>query len=326
MNCQEVMELMHRQIDNDLNESEREVLMAHTRHCPDCAAMFERLKLLSADLTCLPKVVPSYSLVDAILPQLEQIELLSQKSNAIVETTRIDQTAIPTQPRRLKRNRRIPSWGALGGIIAAGVVAGLFLVTYPPDLSKNDQMSESQYSAEMKNNAITGDSSALKSRAVDPGGDVVEVPSAFITGNNIDFNVQDQSKNLEPLSVEDQSGDESVKVEQEARISVTSKDNSVEGSSEPQNKPPTDFGIASAEGLTSPDGQFVATVNGHTIAVVIASNGEVAMETSRKNGQHQQLVWSEDGSELTYEVHLDRGAIEKYTITTSDWKEKKATR
>ena len=78
MNCQEVMELMQRQLDDDLDESEIEVLMNHTRQCPDCAAMFERLQLLSAELTSLPKVMPSYSLVDAIMPQLERIELFSQ--------------------------------------------------------------------------------------------------------------------------------------------------------------------------------------------------------------------------------------------------------
>ena len=74
MNCQEVMEYMQRQLDDDLDEHEYEVLINHTRHCPDCAAMFERLQLLSAELTSLPKVIPSYSLVDAIMPRLQELQ------------------------------------------------------------------------------------------------------------------------------------------------------------------------------------------------------------------------------------------------------------
>ncbi|GKU79748.1 zf-HC2 domain-containing protein [Paenibacillus sp. L3-i20] len=340
MNCQEVMELMQRQLDDDLSESEREVLLAHTRHCPDCEAMFERMKLLSIELTSLPKVVPSYSLVDAIMPELMRIDLLSEKGSHIAHPARIEESIIPIQSRRAKRNRRFSSWGALGGIIAAGVVAGLFLVTYPPDLGIKDNSSESQFSADMKIASPNGDEqslSSLSSRSEDPGGDAAaedvlvegaKVPSAFIAEKNqIDFNATrgtERGKGLvnEEPSLEGVIGTDQVGTETTS-ITGTSIDELEVTKKEPNS---SDFGIAGVEEFASPDGQFTARVSGHSIIVVTASDGETVKETSRKNGQHSQLSWSEDGSELSYEVHLDRGAIEKYVIKTSNWKEEKATR
>ena len=74
MNCQEGMELMQRYVDRDLNEEETSRLLEHVGQCPECAAMFQRLVRLSRGLEQLPRVAPPYSLVDAILPQLDKIQ------------------------------------------------------------------------------------------------------------------------------------------------------------------------------------------------------------------------------------------------------------
>ena len=66
--------ICNEQLDGDLDEQETEILMTHTRHCPDCAAMFSRLQMLSSGLENLPKVTPSYSLVDAIMPRLQELQ------------------------------------------------------------------------------------------------------------------------------------------------------------------------------------------------------------------------------------------------------------
>ncbi|MBW7473748.1 zf-HC2 domain-containing protein [Paenibacillus oenotherae] len=137
MNCQEVMEYMQRQLDGDLDEQEADILMAHTRQCQDCATMLDRLELLSAGLENLPKVTPSYSLVDAIMPRLMELH---------------PEAADPGRPeadeplplvRRAERTGRFGRWKnslsmrTLGGVIAAGVVVGLFLVTYRPGAMDN---------------------------------------------------------------------------------------------------------------------------------------------------------------------------------------------
>ncbi|MBJ6363077.1 anti-sigma factor family protein [Paenibacillus sp. GCM10012307] len=124
MTCQEVMDYMQRQLDGDLDERETEILMSHLKDCPDCAEMQKRLSLLSSELENLPKVAPPYSLVDAIMPRLEQIELQRQEPEESV------------LPRRKTPDRSGRSWfqryRALSGVIAAGLVAGIFMLTYNP--------------------------------------------------------------------------------------------------------------------------------------------------------------------------------------------------
>ncbi|SDT34635.1 Putative zinc-finger [Paenibacillaceae bacterium GAS479] len=74
MTCQEVVDYMNRYLDGDLDEHERLLLMEHLNECPDDQELFERLKRLSSDLEELPKIVPPFSLVDSILPQLAEID------------------------------------------------------------------------------------------------------------------------------------------------------------------------------------------------------------------------------------------------------------
>mgnify|MGYP001198482131 CR=1 FL=1 len=144
MNCQEVMTYMQRQLDHDLEDHEAEVLFAHIRHCSDCADTFERLKRLSLELESLPKVVPAFSLVDAIMPQLDQ--LVPEISAAVAEPNQPAETGVTS--RRTSRKReggwlRNVSWTAIGGVVTAGIVAGLVLVfANPVTPTKSDDAAE----------------------------------------------------------------------------------------------------------------------------------------------------------------------------------------
>lgn len=134
MNCVEVMELMQRHLDQDLSEQEEDLLWTHTEHCPDCAAMFERLARLSNELISLPKVVPAYSLVDAILPKLDQIDLQNAAARELVfEQVPVRPTESSVQPPQVlpwtRRLGRHISWKTVSGVVAAGLVLGLFVVT-----------------------------------------------------------------------------------------------------------------------------------------------------------------------------------------------------
>ena len=44
---------------------------------------------------------------------------------------------------------------------------------------------------------------------------------------------------------------------------------------------------------------------------VAASDQSLVFTSPRKNGKLMNLVWSEDSTKLTYEVHVEKGAIEK---------------
>lgn len=74
MKCAEVMEWMHRYLDHDLSQEEMLEMFRHIDDCPSCAEVFDRLTTLSRQLEELPDVKPPFSLVDSILPQLEQLD------------------------------------------------------------------------------------------------------------------------------------------------------------------------------------------------------------------------------------------------------------
>lgn len=346
MNCQEVMELMQRQLDDDLDESEREVLMNHTRHCPDCTAMFERLKLLSAELTSLPKVVPSYSLVDAIMPQLERIELFGQpeavaepSSSSIAESSEVT-------PRRVKRERRWPSMRVMGGVIAAGIVAGLFLVTYKPGLtpdfaSSNSAANESASVMDAEEEApkelmlkITAEDGAAASevgteamdeKAPDDGAPQMENRSGSTdesesTTSNSDKNTAPEAPASEPSEGEANgiaSGGGSNSSEGSTGSYGDSEVMDQKDESDSENK-------AAEQGLLSPDGKLSAHAKDYSIQIYTMADQTLLHKLPRKNGKLANLVWSEDSSQLTYEVHVEKGAIETYVIDLASGQEKKA--
>lgn len=132
MNCHEVMELMQRDLDQDLNDSEHEAMMAHLQQCPDCAEMFSRLQQLSQELANLPKVAPPFSLVDSILPQLAEIDRAGEGpiTTSAASPVSVDgKTAavIPLTTERPRRFRSAWSLAATGGIVAAGLLLAVFI-------------------------------------------------------------------------------------------------------------------------------------------------------------------------------------------------------
>lgn len=135
MNCQEVMELMQRDLDRDLNDSEHEAMTAHLQQCPDCAEMYSRLRQLSQELASLPKVAPPFSLVDSILPQLAEIDRqgdgLAATGTATAGAAPVPVPApvpaVPAPIERPRRTRGIWSIAATGGIVAAGLLMALFI-------------------------------------------------------------------------------------------------------------------------------------------------------------------------------------------------------
>ncbi|KIL37184.1 hypothetical protein SD71_00090 [Cohnella kolymensis] len=150
MMCQEVMELMQRYIDGDLDEQETSLMMDHVGQCPDCAAMLDRLKRLSSELEQLPRVVPRYSLVDAILPELErlnELEIRTAPADEILE-------AAPLRSRRSLRPGR-DLLRRLSTVVALGVVVGLLIFTQPdqwPFGSNSSGTNEAGPSLDKQNN------------------------------------------------------------------------------------------------------------------------------------------------------------------------------
>lgn len=188
MNCQEVMEFMQRQLDGDLDAKEEDELHAHLMHCLDCAQMFERLQRLSDELTQLPKVIPPYSLVDAIMPQLADIDRHAAASitdKVAAFGTHANQTA-SVQPPKLPWTRRLGSqfsWKFAGGVVAAGLILGFFAFNLQNPVRENadsllqPKAKDKQSAAQMQSTAASDSNAAqdaVKKKAAD-GADAKQV-------------------------------------------------------------------------------------------------------------------------------------------------------
>lgn len=134
MNREEGMELVQRSIDGDLNEEESSRLQLYLQNYPECAALLERLTRLSEELTQLPHVTPKYSLVDAILPQLERIV---PEPAPVVGQAPAAEAAY--EPRTRRTGSRKSMYRGLAAVVAAGVVAGVLLIAQPFSLQSDQQ-------------------------------------------------------------------------------------------------------------------------------------------------------------------------------------------
>lgn len=355
MTCQEVIDYMHRQLDGDLSEHEYEILMKHTRHCPDCAAMFERLKKLSEELGNLPHVMPKYSLVDAILPQLEQIVPIRQPEAAAMELEPV--AAQPPQTARRAKARNQLRFRAITGVIAASVAAGLFLVSYnaglfPSSSSFGDSdKAESVAAADVAANQLAPSQERMDAKLFANETGEAEVGTESI-GQQDNAGATDGSSN------------DVFKVTTEKELGISAEDsgtapsnsgNSSGGSDEPVaggkdagpvkteevpsvSEPSQGSGDGSEpdQGITglvpapieavSPDGSLIAKGIGYQIHVYKTGEegGAAIYDSERRNGKIATLAWSEDGKQLTYEIQLESGGMERFVIDLESKTESKA--
>ncbi|MCM3627242.1 zf-HC2 domain-containing protein [Paenibacillus glycanilyticus] len=335
MTCQEVIEYMNRQLDDDLGEHEYEILMKHTRHCPDCAAMFERLKKLSEELGNLPHVMPKYSLVDAILPQLEQVVPFRQPEAASVEMSPAAAPA-PQQARRAKERHQL-RFRAITGIIAASVAAGLFLVSYNAGLFP----SSNSFGDDNKSNSVA---------AADVQSDTFAAAKQFSNdGNKAEVGTESIEQDGSNETMRSAGNDDHVTTEEDLGISGMESGNSAGGSdgpasgdnsgSVPGEAPsiagPNQGGGESFsdpnEGLVpaplqavSSDGSYIAKAAGYVIHVYNAGDNSDVYTSKRRNGKISTLLWSDDSKQLTYEIQLESGGMERYVIDMATLTESKA--
>jgi hypothetical protein len=123
MKCEEVIELMQRDLDGDLNVGEKNELSYHLSSCYDCQALFDRLKNVSFRLEALPKVTPAYSIVDKVLPVLDQIDLNSVQNVSDVQQKSPLKNS-QGKYRGFKKNKRL--W--IPGIATAAVLLISFVI------------------------------------------------------------------------------------------------------------------------------------------------------------------------------------------------------
>ena len=342
MNCQEVMEYMQRQLDGDLDERETEILMTHTRHCPECADMLERLKRLSNDLESLPKVTPPYSLVDAILPKLEMLDREQQPSERPA-AGEPEPRQEPLAPRRADRKRgwtdRI-SFKMLSGFAAVGIAAALFVVMYDPP-SLHDSASKSSSESADASESAGASESADRPLAADAGN-----TARTFSGEAATKSAPEAAPQAAPQAAPDttpgyMSNQEDETIKKQTQAVPPSDRNTSEVLPEPEAKPEepemgsmepdieapivTDenkMGIASFgeaqesddDAVVSNDGAYKAYVVDNTVKIYATDGGALLFASETKDGVVGELKWSEDSATLYYEVRPDKGEPSRYAV------------
>jgi hypothetical protein len=161
MKCEEVIDLMQRELDGDLNTMEKKKLFHHLSSCYDCQALFERFKTLSFQLESLPKVNPPYSIVDKVLPTLDQVEHSTNgKVSSLTEKAGLKKKGI-------KKSKKwwIPS------IAAAAVLLVAFILSDQSEFKMDQLLSiseEESYDTSSQSNQMAEQSSSQDAPAEAP--------------------------------------------------------------------------------------------------------------------------------------------------------------
>ncbi|WP_027417693.1 hypothetical protein [Aneurinibacillus terranovensis] len=137
MRCDEIYDWIQRDMDYDLEDSEKELLLQHLRKCPDCSLLYNRLKSLSGHLEDLPMVEPPFSIVESIMPELDKLD--RARASALHDEQAAALRAV--EPGRTSR-KRIILYRSLGSVAAAGLL--ISAIMYGMDKTKT-YMNESSF-------------------------------------------------------------------------------------------------------------------------------------------------------------------------------------
>ncbi|MEC0127860.1 anti-sigma factor [Paenibacillus pabuli] len=157
MKCEEVVEWMHRYLDHDLGEAETEQMLQHVAKCPECAENFSLLRALSRELEDLPQVTPRFSLVDAIMPQLDAIDEAKREQSSTLQEMSPVPAAFENLQRSSERKTKQKWLNSMAGRMsvgaaAAAVVLGVAIFGYQPEKIENAEMMMSTGSTQESGN------------------------------------------------------------------------------------------------------------------------------------------------------------------------------
>ncbi|MEC0166829.1 anti-sigma factor family protein [Paenibacillus graminis] len=123
MKCAEVMEWMHRYLDHDLSQEEMIEMFRHIDNCPSCADVYDRLSTLSRQLEQLPDVKPPFSLVDSIMPRLDELDRGVQEP---VMTSTDESNVVPLS--RKSSHGKPPKGSSMAARTGIGAVAAAIIL------------------------------------------------------------------------------------------------------------------------------------------------------------------------------------------------------
>ncbi|MGN7765265.1 anti-sigma factor family protein [Paenibacillus sp. 22594] len=139
MKCAEVMEWMHRYLDHDLSQEEIIEMFRHIDNCPSCADVFDRLSVLSQQLEQLPDVKPPFSLVDSILPRLDELDRVDAQEPVMTSTEESKAVPFTRKSTRGKSSKGSSLATRTGiGAVAAAVILLIAIFNMPDSMPAAD--------------------------------------------------------------------------------------------------------------------------------------------------------------------------------------------
>ena len=144
MTNDEIWEWMQRDLDGDLSSGEKQMLYSLLQKDPDLQLKYNRLKNVSKQLEQLPPVVPSFSIVDSILPRLESAAAMpvakSILNEEILPTLEVKHKS--SSPVTSKKWKRTKVWLASIGSTAAAACLMIGMLFTGSD-GKNHEIADS---------------------------------------------------------------------------------------------------------------------------------------------------------------------------------------
>ncbi|MFC5405155.1 anti-sigma factor family protein [Cohnella soli] len=329
MNCEEVMELMQRDMDGDLNEQEKSLMKDHASRCPDCAAMLSRLQKLSNELEQLPRVVPRFSLVDAILPELERLQ---------AEGATDGNKSAETSPKVVSRSERPARkvFGRVAGVVAAGVVVGFLLFGNPSGFLKPGGSSNNEAAAPSPQAAANMDQFGFATQQESLSGEAgseMRISGGSAETKNDVTGQEVASPSSAPAAPADGDGKadtfaKATKSQDKESISANELNKSVAPSAldaPSSNENSLKFSVP-ADRAESPDGKWKAVaVAGEGTFKVYATSDDVNPNyvSATRDGEIGALSWNAEGTVLYFTYTAKDGTAEQWQFDVASATESK---
>jgi hypothetical protein len=290
MKCQEVMELMQRYADRDLNHDEAATMTAHLHQCPVCEVLFERLVALSNDLEQLPKVVPPFSIVDSIMPRLEQVDRNADAVSA---------DPLPRPGLWNRKWKQMPFKG-LGGIAAACILLVVMLMNnYPFSGRQADNFIASEEMAVTESADAAQDSASMKiTSRVQP-----EQPSLSAT----------EKEKASEFSIANKPDEKNAQQEDAAAPAADEMSSSNEGTEVHDPNALTFMASGPTDGVSSHNGNYTAAVEDNRVVVFDAKGERIFVSEPKEADQIINLQWSPGDKFLEYDAAVGE-SVKHYII------------
>ncbi|WP_277547479.1 hypothetical protein [Brevibacillus laterosporus] len=286
MTQDDIHEWMQRDLDDDLSEEEKRILQAKLAENPEYMLQYERLKKVSDGLTNLPRVTPPFSIVDALLPQLEQ-------SRETPEPAAVTQTELPrlelkqTEDKSVGKKRRLPLWMAKvgSGVAAACLLLGIFVMA---NKDKNEPIALTNgASGHVQENVSKNSSGDLIVKETPKTEKPKSTPTdKKTTDDEKDPNPQDASKEVPDVTP----NDTSTELKGEQKQKENKPDHHQGGSSDSKSDTETSVAMGQTDGRLKGSNQTDENQTQHEIAISPKIKDNHTSASDKQASAHEQSI------------------------------------